>query len=77
MNNDANKLSKEEVQFSHHNVAKLIFLHKRARLDLQTSIAFLSTQVKMPDIDDKKNFRHALWYFQATNEMPLTLELTA
>ena len=38
VNDDAKKFSEEEAQFFHHNVAKFIFLCKRARPDLQTSI---------------------------------------
>ena len=30
----------------HHNVAKLLFLCKRAQPDIQTSVAFLCTRVK-------------------------------
>ena len=38
----------------HHNTAKLLFLCKRARPDLQTAVAFLCTRVKKPDVDDYK-----------------------
>eukprot|EP00957_Ditylum_brightwellii_P080266 6105222-Ditylum_brightwellii.AAC.1 len=54
INKEAEKLGKEEAELFHHVVAKLLFLCKRARPDLQTSVAFLSTRVKEPDVDDKK-----------------------
>eukprot|EP00957_Ditylum_brightwellii_P151119 11506975-Ditylum_brightwellii.AAC.1 len=66
VNEDAEKLGKENAELFHHIVAKLIFLYKRARLDLQTSVAFLSTRVKALDIDDKKKMQHALRYLRAT-----------
>eukprot|EP00957_Ditylum_brightwellii_P192872 14685208-Ditylum_brightwellii.AAC.1 len=46
---DAKKLNKTQAQIAHHNIAKLIFLFKRARPNTQTSITFLSTRVKSPE----------------------------
>jgi hypothetical protein len=46
LNEDAEKLDKYTAQLFHHNVAKLLFLCKRACPDMQTAIAFLCTQVK-------------------------------
>jgi len=43
MNNDAKKLDEEAALMFHHNTAKLLFLCKRARPDLQTTVAFLCT----------------------------------
>ena len=48
--------------FFHHNVAKLLFLCKRARPDLQTAVAFLSTWVQRPDRDDYKKLARAMKY---------------
>ena len=47
-------LDEKEAMFFHHNVAKLLFLCKRACPDIQTAVAFLSTRVKHPDRDDYK-----------------------
>ena len=47
-------LNEKEAMFFHHNVAKLLFLCKRARPDIQTAVAFLSTRVKQPDCNDHK-----------------------
>ena len=38
----------------HHLTAKLLFLCKRARPDIQTAVAFLTTRVKRSDKDDYK-----------------------
>jgi Reverse transcriptase (RNA-dependent DNA polymerase)/Zinc knuckle len=58
----------------HHNVAKLLFLCKRARPDIQTSVAFLCTRVKAPDSDDYKKLARVMRYLRGTIDMPLTLE---
>jgi hypothetical protein len=54
VNEDGEKLDEETAQLFHHFVAKLLFLCKRARPDIQTSVAFLCTRVKAPDCDDYK-----------------------
>ena len=55
-------LGDAEAMFFHHNVAKLLFLCKRARPDLQTAVAFLSTRVQRPDRDDYKKLARAMKY---------------
>ena len=67
-------LDDENAMFFHHNVAKLLFLCKRARPDLQTTVAFLSTRVKRPDHDDYKKLARAMKYLRKTVTLPLTLE---
>ena len=47
-------LDEKDSMFFHHNVAKLLFLCKRARPDIQTTVAFLITRVQHPDRDDYK-----------------------
>jgi hypothetical protein len=59
----------------HHNTAKLLFLCKRARPDIQTAVAFLSTRVQAPDTDDYKKLQRTMQYLRATTEMPLTIEM--
>ena len=67
-------LDDQKAMFFHHNVAKLLFLCKRARPDLQTTVAFLSTRVKRPDHDDYKKLARAMKYLRKTVTLPLTLE---
>jgi hypothetical protein len=50
----ADKLDEETAQLFHHNVAKLLFLCKRARPDVQAAVAFLTTRVQQPVVDDYK-----------------------
>jgi Reverse transcriptase (RNA-dependent DNA polymerase) len=68
------KLDKVTSDMFHHNVAKLLFLCKRARPDIQTAVAFLCTRVKEPDNDDYKKLTRVMKYLRATIAMPLTLE---
>jgi hypothetical protein len=74
VNDDAEKLNTELSDFFHHNVAKLLFLCKRARSDIQTAVAFLCTRVKEPDVDDYKRLGRTMMYLRGTVKMPLTLE---
>eukprot|EP00957_Ditylum_brightwellii_P035081 2659827-Ditylum_brightwellii.AAC.2 len=73
VNDDATKL--ETVgEFFHHNVAKLLFLSKRARPDIQTAVSFLTTRVKAPNVDDHKKLIRVMRYLRVTVDLPLRLE---
>jgi Reverse transcriptase (RNA-dependent DNA polymerase) len=67
-------LDKPTSELFHHLTAKLLFLCKRARPDLQLAVAFLTTRVKGPDADDYKKLRRVMQYLRATKDMPFTLE---
>ena len=47
-------LEEDRAQVFHTFVAKTLFLCKRARPDLQTTVAFLTTRVRAPSEDDNK-----------------------
>ena len=74
VNDEAAKLSETESLLYHHNTAKLLYLSKRARPDIQTSVAFMCTRVTQPDVDDLKKLQRVLRYIQLTRYLPLTLE---
>jgi hypothetical protein len=67
-------LERDAAVMFHHNVAKLLFLCKRARPDIQTAVSFLCTRVKAPDNDDYKKLTRVMRYLRGTVNMPLTLE---
>ena len=71
---DAKKLDSNDADMFHHNTAKLLFLCKRARPDIQTAVAFLCTRVQQPDTDDYKKLARVMRYLRNTADMPLTLE---
>ena len=74
VNETAPKLPEEEADYFHHMVARLLFVCKRTRPDIQTAIAFLSTRVRAPDRDDYKKLTRVIRYLRSCPEMNLTLE---
>jgi hypothetical protein len=74
VNKEATKLSEDDSIMFHHNTAKLLFLCKRVRPDIQTAVAFLITRVKGPDEDDYKKLLRVMKYLCGTMHMPLSLE---
>jgi nicotinamide mononucleotide (NMN) deamidase PncC len=62
-------LDNDTATMFHHNVAKLLFMCKRARPDIQTAIAFLCTRVKGPDNKDYKKLGQVMRYLQGTTKM--------
>ena len=75
VNNDNPELLAEDTaQYFHTMVAKMLFLSKRARPDIQEAVAFLTTRVKRPDKDDYKKLGRAVKYLRATPTLALTLE---
>ena len=73
VNPDSEKLKQREADMFHHYVAKLLFASKRARPDLQTTVAFLCTRVQCPDQDDWKKLIRVLGYLKDTLFLPLIL----
>jgi hypothetical protein len=67
-------LEEPEADLFHHLTAKLLFLCKRARPDIQTAVAFLTTRVKRPDVDDYKKLERVIKYLRGTPDLALTLE---
>jgi hypothetical protein len=70
---DATKLGAEFSTAFHNIVAKALYLVKRARPDASVSIAFLTTRVRAPDVDDWRKLEHLIQYFRSTIDLPLTL----
>jgi hypothetical protein len=67
-------LTEEKAIMFHHNMAKMFFLCKWVRPDIQTAVAFLCTQVKGPDVDDSKKLTQVIKYLHGTLYMPLSLD---
>ena len=63
------------AQAFHSTVASLLFVSCRARRDIQTAVAFLTTRVKRPDQDDWGKVKRVLQYLKGTRSMPLNLEI--
>ena len=67
------KLDEEKASIYHTITAKGLFLCKRARPDIQTANAFLTTRVKEPDLDDWKKLKRLIQYLKGTVDLVLTL----
>ena len=68
-------LSDEDKETYHTITAQLLYLSKRGRPDLQTSIAFHCTRVQHPDMDDYKKLARTVRYLAKTKHLPLVLKV--
>ena len=65
---DATELNEENSDTFHSVVAKLLFIMKRARPDLETAVSFLMTRVSKSDEDDWKKLKRCLGFIKGTME---------
>ena len=70
---DAVKLNTMTSTAFHNIVAKLLYLVKRARPDASVSIAFLTTRVREPNVDDWRKLAHLIEYLRSTVNLTLNL----
>ena len=70
---DAVKLDQARAKAFHKIMDKGIYVTKRARPDISLAIAFLTTRVKGPDIDDWRKLCHMVEYLRSTRDLPLIL----
>jgi hypothetical protein len=70
---DAEKLSEEGETAFHNLVAKTLYVSKHARLDVSMAIAFLTTRVRAPDVDDWRKLSHLVEYLRVDRLCPLIL----
>ena len=75
MNDQQKKLEGDKARLFHTFVAKLLFVSKRGRPDIQVAIAFLSTRVTQPDIDDWNKLIRVMKYLNATIHLLLTISI--
>ena len=52
---------------------KALFAAMRSRLDTALAVAFLTTRVRGPDVDNWRKLTHLNGYLRATRELPLVL----
>jgi hypothetical protein len=67
-------LDEDDSELFHHHTAKLLFLSRRARPDIQTAVSFLTKRVKAPDQDDCKKLRRTMQCLRGSIDLVLTLE---
>ena len=73
VNQKAKKPPKDPAEVFHTQVAKGLFLCKRARPDTQPTIPFLCTRVKDPDVDDWKKLLRYFKYLKDTKEVGVSV----
>ena len=73
--NEVTYLLEEQAQQFHCTVAQLLFLYARARRDIQTSVAFLTTRFKKPYEDGWFKLRRVLKYLKGNISLKLTLKV--
>ena len=66
-------LNEKDRVLVHRSTARLLFLRKIVRPDIQTVISFLCTRVKVADEDDYNKLIRVMGYVYATLYMPLIL----
>ena len=71
----AKALTEGERKQYHTNVAKLLYLSKRARPDILTAVGFLCTRVTCATIQDRVKLRRVLGYLKRTKEKVLNLKI--
>jgi len=74
VNKDMAKLTKKTAQLFNHLVAKLLYLSRRTRQDIQMAVAFLCKRVQSPDKDKYKKLTRVMQYLHTTKDITLTLE---
>ena len=72
---DVQKLCEKDRKRFHSIVAKLLYISRRGRPDIQLPVAFLTTRVNIADLDDWKKLHRVLCYLQSTIDMPLIVSL--
>ena len=66
---DAKELGDERADNFHSVTASLLFVSRRCRLDIQTTIGYLCTRVGCPDEDDWAKLRRVLQYLRGTIDL--------
>jgi hypothetical protein len=73
--NDDVPLNREEAEYFHSVVAKLLFLAKRTRPDILLPVNFLSTRVSAPCASDSVKLDRVLRYLKGTVELGIVLRV--
>ena len=75
VNESSPRLPEKKSNAFHHTVAKGLFLAKRARPDILTTIAFLCTRVQNPTVEDWSKLHKLMQFLKRTKEDVMKLKL--
>jgi hypothetical protein len=73
VNEDCKNLSNEAAAAFHTIMAKALYVTKRARPDISQAIAFFTTRVRSPNIEDWEKLHHLMEYLRDDRDRPLIL----
>jgi hypothetical protein len=73
-NGDLQEICKMRKVKFHTLVAKLLYLSKRVRPDIQVAVMYLCTRVRCPNEQDIKKLERVMQYINGTKEFGLTLK---
>jgi hypothetical protein len=54
-------------------IAMMLYVTKQARPNTALAVAFLTTRVREPDVDDWRKLKHLIKYLKSTRDLPLVL----
>jgi hypothetical protein len=74
VNEESPLLSTSKCQEFHSSTAKLLYLAKRTKPDLLTTVSFLTTRVQNPIEEDWSKLERSIRYVRGTKEMGKRLE---
>ena len=66
VNENGNLLDIKRKEFFHTMTAKLLYIMKRARPDIELTVSFLCTRVRNPNEDDWKKLKRVLGWLEST-----------
>jgi hypothetical protein len=73
VNDESKELEKEKKEKFHSVVAKLLYMAKRARPDILTAVAFLTTRVQLATEQDWNKLERIIQYLNGTKDLALYL----
>lgn len=74
VDHDSALLNSADAKSFHSTIARILYLAKRIRPDLLTSISFLATRVKAPTEEDQKKLLRVIRYIKGSKNVKLTLK---
>ena len=77
VDNDLAPLCEQQNEIFHSIIQKLLYVTKRARIDLQVAIGFLCTLVRLPDKNDWKKLKRTLQYVYGTIDLKRILPISS
>ena len=66
---EATTLNEDDAHKFHHTIAKLLYLSKRVKIDIDLEVLYLCTRVSSPTIGDEEKLERVLSYLNGTKRM--------